>query len=182
MPVVGSFGSANLTLADPKLPTTGKYSFYDPSYDKTGKQSLGGYDPGAVPPEKPKTNGNYYQDKTDRKPTQIARVISVNNDIITSKWTESLNSHMQGLLKDTVWKNYRLVSTQWPSQTGKGVAGSPAPIALGNAVFETYMQVNASCMGCHTLATCGTDKKQYANFSFLLQRGAPKPLITPKDH
>jgi len=100
--------------------------------------------------------------------------------VVDSEWTKSLNAHMHEQLKGTIWENYRLVSTQWPSvpdapiPTGYNVSlGVPAPVSLGNAVLETYLQVNGSCMGCHAGATTelnGVDKQSPTNFSFMLQR------------
>ena len=152
---------------------------------------------------------DYYQKKDDRLSSQIAKVITNNNDIIVSKWTYALNAAMQAKLKavdaKSPWSNYRLVTTQWPSnpkltakweaylasldppqRLGAGTirAGNPAPVSLGNAVAETYMQINGSCMNCHSGATLGFDKigqtklgyKPDADFSFMLQRAHALPL------
>ena len=83
---------------------------------------------------------------------------------------------MQTKLAGTVWENYRLISTQWPTDPSAPTAGNPAPVSLGNPVMETYMQVNGSCMGCHFGSTFGGDDKKsaLANFSFMLQRAESK--------
>ena len=141
-------------------------------------------------------SGNYFQPKEgepqltvpERLPSQIAKVITDNNAIVASQWTYELNARMQEQLP-APWKYYRLVTTQRPTQPGLiekwnetqpstavapmiVKAGNPAPVSLGNAVAETYMQINGSCMSCHAGATFGgTDNKQAdANFSFMLQR------------
>jgi hypothetical protein len=145
-----------------------------------------------------------------RAPSQITKVITKNNDIIASKWTYALNQKMHWMLKqanaESVWQHYRLVTTQWPSQpevthqwheilnkwnkenpenqqimsSGTIKAGNPAPISLGNTAAETYMQINGSCMNCHSGASLNFDypdlegpylnTKPDSNFSFMLQR------------
>ena len=120
-------------------------------------------------------SADYYQEPADRLSSQITRVITTNNDISVSKWTEALNAKMHAELDKAspgnVWTNYRLISTQWPVNPEEGGAGNPAPVSLGNPVMETYMQVNGSCMGCHVGATFGPKTNGYdANFSFMLQR------------
>ena len=140
--------------------------------------------------------GNYYQSKDGtiklpaRLPSQITKVITNNNAVVASKWTHALNEHMQKELGGTVWANYRLVTTQHATEPGLYqkwkathaqsaappsatiIAGNPAPVSVGNAVAETYMQINGSCMNCHSGATFGgpDGKSAYANFSFMLQR------------
>lgn len=152
-----------------KVTGEGKYNFWNAK----GTRSFGGFDPGVYQTlSKMPSAPNYYQKPEDRKPSQITRVITDNNSVSDSRWTNHLNEVMQKKLAGTVWENYRLISTQWPSDpTGPG-AGNPAPVSLGNPVMETYMQVNGSCMGCHLGSTFGGDdkKSQDANFSFMLQR------------
>ena len=62
-------------------------------------------------------------------PVQIKR----NNKIAADP---ALNDYYRGLLKGSVFANYRLVSTQW--QTGGAPQGTPANVA--NIVIETYVQ------------------------------------------
>jgi hypothetical protein len=99
--------------------------------------------------------------------SQITRVIPLFNE------TKRLNEQFQGLLKNTVWKNYMLLSTQWPSDFGCARATTtgtpapstdfkkqpdmncaPAPTYLANSTLETYSQgrsplASSSCMACH---------------------------------
>ena len=87
---------------------------------------------------------------------------------------------MQEKLKGTVWANYRLVTTQWP--TAGSSTGQPfIPANLTNTTMETYIQTGGSCMGCHSIAhTSGTTmngQPASANFSYLLQ--AANPVATP---
>lgn len=167
------------------------YSFW--SADK-GQSSLAGFstDSYAAMLEAQKTNtaagkpaADYSQPEDRRIPSQITQVITSNNDVIDSTWTNSLNKHMQNQLKGTVWEHYRLISTQWPVDSGQGRAGNPAPISLGNPVMETYMQVNGSCMNCHAGASYGPtnakgDQPNMANFSFMLQRAHKKATESNK--
>jgi len=84
-----------------------------------------------------------------------------------------MNSIFQSMLKGTVWDNYMLISTQWPSNfnctklhsTGTpdpntdftkqpDMTCSPAPTFMANSTLETYSQGNvplasSSCIACH---------------------------------
>jgi hypothetical protein len=95
-----------------------------------------------------------------------------------------MNERYHTLLAGTVWENYELVATQWPTQPasfkvkGKypGDCGNPFPPDLvANTVAETYFQVQTSgffgtsCMHCHYRAA-PTD------FSFVLAIRA-HPLV-----
>jgi hypothetical protein len=91
-----------------------------------------------------------------------------------------MNSQFQSILKGTVWENYMLLSTQWPSDfrcAAKQVSDpkpelapntdlekepdmncAPAPTFLANSTLETYSQggvplASSSCMACHGNAT-----------------------------
>lgn len=152
-----------------KVTAKGKYNFWNAADER----SFGGFDPEVYQNlSTMKSAPNYFQPLNERIPSQITRVITDNNAVSESKWTKNLNKVMQEKLRGTVWENYRLISTQWPSDPTAPGAGNPAPVSLGNPVMETYMQVNGSCMGCHAGATFGgSDKKSFdANFSFMLQR------------
>jgi hypothetical protein len=67
-----------------------------------------------------------------------------------------LNKQFQALLKGTVWENYMLLSTQWPSEFDSPTdpLGAPAPTYLANSTLETFSQgkvplASSSCMACH---------------------------------
>ena len=93
--------------------------------------------------------------------TQIKRVNSVPAD-------QALNEYYQKLLGNSVFRFYRLVSTQW--QFGGAPQGRPPNVA--NIVIETYVQsvsvpLNAQqpngpqvtgCLGCHLNATAANNK------------------------
>lgn len=205
-------------------PLKKRYNLFDPAKAKKEMDLfIGGFSPesrDAMMVVNQINNGgpeNYYQDKEAKEitiparvPSQITKVITANNDIIASKWTYALNEKMHFMLRKaderSVWQNYRLVTTQWPSNpdltknwqatldewneanpdnrqvmsSGTIKAGNPAPISLGNAAAETYMQMNGSCMNCHSGASLNStypalegpflNLKPDANFSFMLQR------------
>jgi hypothetical protein len=91
---------------------------------------------------------------------------------------------------DSVWLNYELVNTQWPTNPAKGCdvettapvdrIGTPAPQFLGNSTLESYIQgkvpnVSSSCMECHANATTFTSGRPgnipiFSDFTFLLER------------
>jgi hypothetical protein len=86
---------------------------------------------------------------------------------------KNMNKIFQSMLQSSVWKNYMLISTQWPSafactslrsqnapapQTDflkqPDMTCSPAPTFLANSTLETYSQgdvpiASSSCIACH---------------------------------
>ncbi len=96
-------------------------------------------------------------------PTQIKRETPIPAD-------PQLNTYYQQLLGESVFANYRLISTQWT--TGLATGGTPANVA--NLTLETYVQTISSgsgiqtatgCFACHRDATTRV-KGQPANHSF----------------
>ncbi len=101
-----------------------------------------------------------------------------------------MNDIFHDMLKGTVWVNYMLLSTQWPSVFGctilhsqsseapapktdflkqPDMTCSPAPTYLANSTLETYSQgkipqASSSCIGCHGNAV-----------SFQTGASSPKP-------
>ena len=84
-----------------------------------------------------------------------------------------------GVSASSVWQNYELISTMWPTNTGKCVAnagdplGTPAPTFLANTTLETYIQgmvpnVSSNCIECHNNATMTTPVP--SDFTYVLQR------------
>ena len=114
-----------------------------------------------------------------RSPVQVTRF----NPIAPS--TAALNKTFQAALKKTVWRNYQLVATQWPTDAASfklfenaGVypkdCGAAFPVnGVTNTAAETYFQSPSdaagaggnSCMSCHYRAG-------QADFSWSLKRGA----------
>jgi hypothetical protein len=88
---------------------------------------------------------------------------------------KNMNTIFHSMLKGTVWENYMLLSTQWPSafactslhsgnppdpipntdfQKQPDMNCSPAPTYFANSTLETYSQGNiplasSSCIACH---------------------------------
>ena len=87
-------------------------------------------------------------------------------------------------IKGTVWENYMLVMTQWPTQIAPespSNAGSPFPTggsALGNTTMETYFQFDGgSCMDCHSLSN-----QQGRDFVMFVTMDAFRPgTLAPSD-
>lgn len=106
--------------------------------------------------------------QANQPPVQVTRV----NDIPSTPQgssTQDINRIYQSFLQNTVWSNYQLVMTQWPSDPGNFVltdSGGVYPANSGaafpvwgavNTTMETYFQSRAtaapaggnSCMSCH---------------------------------
>ena len=88
---------------------------------------------------------------------------------------KNMNRIFQSMLQDSVWKNYILISTQWPSTFACATLSSlsfeapvpktdflkqpdmtcsPAPTFMANSTLETYSQgevplASSSCIACH---------------------------------
>jgi hypothetical protein len=96
------------------------------------------------------------------------------------------NADAQALLKtvnpNSVWQNYELISTMWPTNSGSTCAakpgdplGAPAPTFLANTTLETYLQstspapnVSSQCILCHNNATMTTPVP--SDFTYILER------------
>lgn len=107
---------------------------------------------------------------------------------------QALNASYHAALRKvnpaSVWLNYELVNTQWPTnpaaacdvETSAPVdrIGTPQPQFLGNSTLETYIQgkvpnVSSSCMECHANATTFTSARPsnipiFSDFTYLLER------------
>jgi len=104
--------------------------------------------------------------------SQIVRKTPLTED------TKRMNKKFQEIVRGSVWENYMLLSTQWPSDFRCAAKKSPesgpdpntdlekepdmncapAPTFLANSTLETYSQGNvplasSSCMACHGNAT-----------------------------
>jgi hypothetical protein len=106
--------------------------------------------------------------------SQIVRRTPLTDD------TKKMNKKFQEILRGTVWENYMLLSTQWPSdfncaqktvhnpatiplpdtdfEKEPDMNCAPAPTFLANSTLETYSQgdsplASSSCMACHGNAT-----------------------------
>jgi hypothetical protein len=124
-------------------------------------------------------------------PTQVSSFHTqvVRNDLfnlpIYAESAADRNADAQALLKsvnpDSVWQNYELISTMWPTDTGSCAAnpsdpvGAPAPTFLANTTLETYIQrnppqpnVTSQCILCHNNATMTTPVP--SDFTYILER------------
>jgi hypothetical protein len=105
--------------------------------------------------------------------SQITRVVPLTDA------TKVMNDQFQSILGNTVWKNYMLIGTQWPSafpctadpsllpnapipktdfEKQPDMNCAPAPTFLANSTLETFSQgeipqASSSCMACHGNAT-----------------------------
>ncbi|NER96591.1 MAG: hypothetical protein F6J86_22565 [Symploca sp. SIO1B1] len=104
-------------------------------------------------------------------PVQVVRQTPIANSTqaINTSWHKALAA----INPESVWLNYQLVSTQWPTQPNNPVdpSGNPAPPFLANTTLETYIQgntpnVSSSCILCHNNATDTTGS--FSDFTFTL--------------
>jgi hypothetical protein len=120
-------------------------------------------------------------------PVQVERVIQKNP--VTGQplplLPKDINDQWHGLVKGTVWENYVLVSTQWPTNPSSP-KGNPEPVFLANTVLETYNQVPdpntprskpSSCIDCHFVAS-GLNGNS-GDFSFLFSKAQPRRKSAP---
>jgi len=107
--------------------------------------------------------------------SQIVRMNQFNLPIYAAS-AAARNADAQALLKGvnpkSVWKNYELISTMWPTDP-KQPFGAPAPTFLANTTLETYIQgtvpnVSSNCIECHNNATMTVPVP--SDFTYVLQR------------
>ncbi len=154
-----------LVLMPRQQQTKAAYNFYNPKCDPT-KCPVNQTPP--TPWEPTYKGGLKFHDSAFK--SQITRVVPLTDE------AKEMNRQFQAILGDSVWKNYMLLSTQWPSDFG--CAGkkdtstppppdpatdfkkepdmncAPAPTFLANSTLETYSQgtdplASSSCMACH---------------------------------
>lgn len=106
-------------------------------------------------------------------PSQIERVIPITAD--AKALNAAYHLALANAVPDSVWLNYQLVSTQWPTNATSVTdpTGVPAPSFLANTTLETYIQgevtqTSSSCMACHNNAT--DTSGEFSDFTYLLQR------------
>jgi hypothetical protein len=110
----------------------------------------------------------------------------------TQKDVDQLNQSFRNILKGTVWENYILLTTQWPSDFAGKIdpVGAAAPTYLANSTLETYSQgkvplASSSCMACHGNAVSFQNRERVdpskfdgrpfnqSDFTFILEKAAP---------
>jgi hypothetical protein len=143
----------------------GPYSFYKVGCD-TPQCPVNQTPP--TPWEPTYKNGLKFHDSKFR--SQITRAVALTHE------TKQMNEQFQEILGNTVWKDYMLLSTQWPSNFNcakkettstppppdpatdftkePDMNCAPAPTFLANSTLETYSQgtnplASSSCMACH---------------------------------
>ena len=101
---------------------------------------------------------------------------------------EVLNSAFQTALGDSVWKNYDLITTQWPSDlcakdphpgSLPDATCAPFPTFLANTTLETFSQretadgvpmATSSCIACHNNATTHHRPATRSDFTYILEK------------
>jgi hypothetical protein len=134
--------------SEPKPPEGVPFSFYDPSGPQTLSPEI---PPRPISPSNPPN------------PDQLPVPMQVVRQQPISRASMKMNEAYWNLpqIKGTVWQNYMLVSTQWPTEPlpespdNNGVPTPSGGYALSNTTMETYFQrddTGASCMKCHNKA------------------------------
>lgn len=156
-------------VASGKLKAT--YNYYDP------KCPAGKCAPNQVPPRP------WNPTKVSAFHSQVVRMnmFKGNEFAFTSAAARNADALklLLGVSSSSVWQNYELISTMWPTNTGQCQAtpgdplGTPAPNFLANTTLETYIQgmvpnVSSNCIECHNNATMTTPVP--SDFTYILQR------------
>jgi hypothetical protein len=134
--------------SEPQHPATIPFSFND-----------GGAFQTLSPPKPPSPISASNNPVPDPRPMQVVR----NWPIKPQTMNMNRRYWNRPEIKGTVWQNYMLVMTQWPtyvspeSPTNDGkpfpndTEGNPAGTAVSNTTMETYFQ-DMSCMTCHDMS------------------------------
>jgi hypothetical protein len=131
---------------EPKPPEGVPFSFYDPSGPPTLTPDM---PPTTISPRNPPASDR------SPEPMQVVRQQQISRESMATN--EAYWNLPQ--IKGTVWQNYMLVSTQWPTEPlpespdNNGVPTPSGGSVLSNTTMETYYQYDgASCMQCHEKA------------------------------
>jgi len=148
-----------------------QYNYYNPNC--TGQNCT----PNQVPPRP------WNPTKVSSFHSQVVRMNMFKGNEFAFESAAARNSEalklLLGVSSNSVWQNYELISTMWPTNTGQCVAtpgdplGTPAPNFLANTTLETYIQgmvpnVSSNCIECHNNATMTTPVP--SDFTYILQR------------
>jgi Cu/Ag efflux protein CusF len=170
------------------------YSYFDPSKPPPVMT------PDIAPPPVSAAN----PPKADPEPTQVVRKLPIHPDTMATNRAYWAMPGVQG----TVWANYMLVATQWPTEpqpvgpqndgryfpglrADANTPGEPyqqgdaAEHNLANTTMETYAQsAPSSCMACHHVVSnaLGRDFVAITEFSGGAGLGAPAPQSEPRGH
>jgi hypothetical protein len=147
------------------------YNYYDP------KCTAANCPPNAVPPRP------WNPTKVSSFHSQVVRMNMFKGNEFAFESAKARNADalklLLGVSSSSVWQNYELISTMWPTNTGTCQAvpsdplGTPAPNFLANTTLETYIQgmvpnVSSNCIECHNNATMTTPVP--SDFTYILQR------------
>ncbi len=132
------------------------------SSDRSGSYSY--YDPNCPVSQCPPNTSTEKDGKPTGKPTQVIRQTEIYES------ARNANATWQKELKGTVWENYELVGTQWPtSPKNPGIpTGRPQPTILANTTMETYIQHTSSCIQCHSTSASPSKPSERYDFTFFL--------------
>ena len=148
-----------------------KYNYYNP------KCSAKNCPPNKVPPRP------WNPTKLSAFHSQVVRMNMFKGNEFAFQSADARNADalklLLGVNTKSVWQYYELISTMWPTNTGKCQAtpgdplGTPAPNFLANTTLETYIQgmvpnVSSNCIECHNNATMTTPVP--SDFTYILQR------------
>ena len=149
---------ADKTLSPP-------YSFYNPACPQCPVNTT------PSDPWDPPESLKFHSDERN----QVVRTKMLPDDVLEE--VAELNRGFRALLKGTVWENYILLATQWPSDFASKTDcnGAPAPTFLANSTLETYSQgripiASSSCMACHGNATTLRVPATPSDFTFILEK------------
>jgi hypothetical protein len=149
-----------------------KYNYYNP------KCNAAACPPNQIPPRP------WDPTKVSAFHSQVVRNDMFNLPVYAAS-AAARNTNAQALLAGvnpkSVWQNYELISTMWPTNPGNCAAvpgdplGAPAPTFLANTTLETYLQrtppqpnVSSQCIECHNNATMTVPVP--SDFTYILQR------------
>ena len=108
-----------------------------------------------------------------KTPVHVARLVNFTKTAVAQN--AAFEAALLAVDAKSVFANYRLVGTQFPSDVTNqnNPAGVPLPPFLANSTMETFLQgevpnVSSSCANCHYQATMSDGR--LSDFSFILAR------------
>lgn len=109
----------------------------------------------------------------DKTPSQVARLVDFT--ATAQQQNTAYAAALKAINPHSVFANYRLVGTQFPSDvtSASDPAGVPRPAFLANTTMETYLQgtvpvASSNCAGCHLRANMSDSR--LSDFTYLLAR------------
>ncbi len=98
-------------------------------------------------------------------PNPLTRITPIRDDAAAQNTAFQTNPQVKG----TVFENYQLITTQWPTQPNNPGAtnGFPTPTISANTTMESYIQSSSNCTNCHGSAALPNTEGVRSDFSFL---------------